>query len=96
MKTKSIVSYCLFLVVLFSGIISAQEMKPDAAKLYNDGNKFLKEGNYDAALNKYNAALKIEKDFRIFYQRGVAFKATGKLDSAKNSFESCFKGKTKF
>ncbi len=96
MKTKSIVSYCLFLVILFIGIASAQEMKPDAAKLYNDGNKFLKEGNYDAALSKYNDALKIEKDFRIYYQRGAAFKATGKLDSAKNSFENCLLQKPDF
>ncbi len=96
MKTKSIVSYCLFLMILFLGIASAQEMKPDAAKLYNDGNKFLKEGNYDAALGKYNDALKIEKDFRIYYQRGVAFKATGKLDSAMSSFENCLKQKPDF
>ena len=96
MKTRSIVSYCLFLALLFVGMATAQEMKPDAAKLYNAGNKFLKEGNYDAALSKYNDALKIEKDFRIYYQRGVAFKATGKLDSAKASFEACSKQKPDF
>ncbi len=96
MKAKSIVSYCLFLTLIIIGFASAQEMKPDAAKLYNDGNKFLKEGNYDAALTKYNDALKIEKDFRIYYQRGVAFKATGKLDSAKDSFENCLKEKPGF
>ena len=96
MKTRSIVSYCLFLAILFVGIATAQEMKPDAAKLYNDGNKFLKEGNYDAALSKYNDALKIEKDFRIYYQRGIAFKATGKLDSARSSFDDCLKQKPDF
>lgn len=96
MKLKSIVSYCLFLAMLIIGVASAQDMKPDAAKLYNEGNKYLKEGNYDAALKNYDAALKIDQDFRIYYQRGAALKATGKLDEAKNSFENCLKKKPDF
>ena len=71
-------------------------MNPDAAGLYNDGNKKLKEGNYYSALKTYNEALKIKTDYRIYYQCGVAFKMSGNLDSAKSSFESCLKLKPGF
>jgi tetratricopeptide (TPR) repeat protein len=67
----------------------AQDMNPDAGKLYNAGNKLLKEGNYNGAIENYNNALAIEKDYRIFYQRGVAQKKTRNLEDAKNSFEEC-------
>ena len=67
----------------------AQDMSPEAGKLYNAGNKLLKEGNYNGAIDNYNNALAIEKDYRIFYQRGVAQKKTRNLEEAKYSFEEC-------
>jgi tetratricopeptide (TPR) repeat protein len=69
----------------------AQDMSPEAGTLYNAGNKLLKEGNYSGAIENYNNALTIEKDYRIFYQRGVAQKKTRNLEDAKSSFEECLK-----
>ena len=63
-------------------------MKPEAGKLYNAGNKFLKEGNYKAAIDNYDKALNIEKDYRTYYQRGIALKKSGNLEEAKNSFDA--------
>ena len=41
----------MFSFLLFAVSVSfAQDMKPDAAKLYNDGNSLLKEGNYSGAI----------------------------------------------
>lgn len=71
-------------------------MKPDAAKLYNSGNKMLKSGNYNGAIDEYNQALAIEKDFRIYYQKGIALKNSRKLDDAKTAFENCLKMKSDF
>jgi tetratricopeptide (TPR) repeat protein len=71
-------------------------MKPDAAKLYNSGNKMLKQGNYQDAIKDYDQALAIDKDFRAYYQRGVAYKMSGNLDSAEASFQSCIKAKPDF
>ncbi len=96
MKKIPMVYYCLFFIIAFVYAAGAQTMKPDAAKLYNAGNKMMKEGNYEDALKNYNAALKIDKDFRIYYQRGVAFSKNGNLDSAKASYESCLKAKPGF
>ncbi|MDP2364261.1 MAG: hypothetical protein Q8M94_10905 [Ignavibacteria bacterium] len=81
----------VFIFLSISVIGFAQEMKPEAGKLYNEGNALLKEGNVNGAIEKYNAALQIEKDYRIFYQKGVAFKKADKLEDAKVAFEECLK-----
>ncbi len=90
------VLYCLFFMVVFVSAAFAQEMKPEAGKLYNEGNKLLKAGNYKGAIESYNKSLDIEKDFRTYYQRGVALKKSGNLDSAMTSFEQVIKMKPDF
>lgn len=85
-------SFLALAIILFSAFsLSAQEMKPEAAKLYNAGNDKLKAGNYDGAIVNYAEALKIQEDYRIYYQMGIAQKKHGKLDDAKKTFESCIK-----
>jgi tetratricopeptide (TPR) repeat protein len=95
MKAVSIISYCL--LFLFLGIsASAQDMNPEAGKHYNDGNKLLKEGNYDGAIKQYDLALKIEKDYRIYYQKGIAHKKANEYDKAKDALEASLKLKSDF
>ncbi len=96
MNRLSHVFYCLFFIVLFVGAAFAQEMKPEAGKLYNEGNKLLKAGNYKGAIDSYNKALNIEKDYRTYYQKGVAQKKSGDLDSAMSSFDEVIKLKSDF
>jgi tetratricopeptide (TPR) repeat protein len=79
----------IFLSISIVGF--AQDMKPEAGKLYNEGNAFLKSGNVASAIESYNAALQIEKDYRIFYQKGVALKKADKLEESKTAFEECLK-----
>jgi len=85
----------LFLSVLILFRISivgfAQDMKPEAGKLYNEGNALLKEGSVNDAIDKYNSALQIEKDYRIYYQMGVALKKADKLEDSKIAFEECLR-----
>ncbi len=83
----------VFLIVSTS---FAQDMKPDAAKLYNDGNSLLKQGNFSGAIKNYDQALAIEQDYRIYYQKGIALKKSGKLDEAKDAFEQALKQKSDF
>jgi len=87
-----IISKSLLLVLILFAVSSyAQDMNPDAGKLFNEGNSLLKAGNYNGAVDKYNQALNIEKDYRIYYQKGVALKKADKLDEARIAFEECLK-----
>jgi len=86
------------LLIIASGIGSLfpQEMNPEAGKLYNEGNSFLKAGNYTAAISSYDKALAIEKDYRTYYQKGVAQKKSNDLAGAKLSLDECLKLKSDF
>ena len=85
----------LFLLILAVHAYS-QDMNPEAGKLYNKGNSLLKAGNYKGAIENYDKALAIEKDYRTYYQKGVAQKKTRDLENAKSSFEECIKLKNDF
>ncbi len=91
-KVLVIISFLFFI----ASISFAQDMKPDAAKLYNDGNSLLKQGNYSGAIKKYDDALAIDKDYRIYYQKGIALKKSGKLEDARDSFEQSVQQKSDF
>jgi tetratricopeptide (TPR) repeat protein len=78
----------LFVLFSFSFLsIYSQDMNPDAGKLYNEGNSLLKAGNYNGAIQKYDEALKIAKDYRILYQKGLALRKADKLSDAKLALE---------
>ncbi len=87
MKKLSVIFFGLVFLFYFSAF--AQDMNPEAGKLYNEGNSLLKAGNYNGAVEKYDIALGIEKDYRTYYQRGVALKKSRDLAGAKSSFEEC-------
>ena len=95
MKKLSFVLVCAVSLFMMSNVF-AQEMNNDAGKLYNEGNSMLKAGNYNGAIDNYTKALAIEKDYRIYYQLGVAQKKSRKLADAKNSFGECIKLKSDF
>jgi tetratricopeptide (TPR) repeat protein len=80
------------LIFLFGSVLLfGQDMNVEAGKLYNEGNSLLKAGNYQGAISNYDKALAIEKDYRIYYQKGVAQKKSRNLEGAKTSFEECLK-----
>lgn len=86
----------IFILLFFIHFAFAQEMNPDAAKLYNDGNQKMKEGNYSAAIQLYDQALKIQKDYRILYQKGLAHRKMNQLDQAYNDLTEALKLKPDF
>lgn len=96
MRTLSKISFLFIFLFLIVSNLSAQDMNAEAGKLYNEANGLLKQGDYSGAVKKYDAALNIEKDYRIYYQKGVALKKEGKLDDAKDAFESCAAAKPDF
>lgn len=95
MKILRNASLYLF-VLIFAGITYSQEMNPEAGKLYNEGNEKLKAGNYNGAIDNYDKALTIEKDHRIYYQKGIALKKAGKINESKDAFEAALKIEPEF
>ena len=89
-------SLMILLTLISFNLIIAQDMNPDAGKLYNEGNSLLKAGNYKGAIENYDKALAIEKDYRIYYQKGVAQKKARDLKGAMKSFDDCIKMKSDF
>ncbi len=79
------------IVLLFSGItlLAQTEMNNDAKKLYNEGNKLLKSGDYNGALAKYDEALKIAEDYRLYYQKSIALKKLRKYNDAEVVLKKC-------
>lgn len=94
-KISYAISFLLFAMLLTSSLF-AQDMKKGAGELYNTGNKALKAGQYAEAVVKYDSALNIQKDYRIFYQKGLAMKRQGKYDSALVAFQNCANAKSDF
>jgi tetratricopeptide (TPR) repeat protein len=94
MKNK--LFFVSFLSLFLSITLIAQDMPPDAAKFYNEGNKLMKAGNYDGAITQYTDALKNSKDYRIYYQLGITYKKIGKLTEAENSFQSSIQANPTF
>ncbi len=86
----------LIVIILAFKFSFAQEMNPEAAKLYNEGNQKMKEGNYSTAIQLYDQALKIQKDYRILYQKGVAHRRMNQLDQAYNDLTEALKLKPDF
>ncbi|MEE9432286.1 MAG: tetratricopeptide repeat protein [Melioribacteraceae bacterium] len=95
MKKISIVFSIFFFIATLS---FAQEGKMDneAAKLYNAGNKQKKSGDYAGAISTYGDALKISKDYRIYYQMSSAYKKQRKFQEAEQALNACVELNPKF
>lgn len=67
---------------------SGDNTKIEADKLYNEANALFKSGNYSAAVQKYDAAIKLFKDdFKYHYQRGLSLKNNKQLEESINAFK---------
>ena len=80
---KKMLTIALALLFLITAVNFGQSatMDKEAAKLYNQGNRQKKSGDYDGALASYQEALNKSKDYRIYYQLGLVYKK--KRDFAK-------------
>ncbi|MBV6513484.1 MAG: tetratricopeptide repeat protein [Ignavibacteriales bacterium] len=93
---KNISSLFTVFAVLFTISLSAQQMNPDAARLYNEGNDKMKAGDYNGAIASFDQALEKEKDYRIYYQKGIALRRANKVQDAIASLNECLKLKPDF
>ncbi len=68
----------------------------EAKKLYNEGNKLLKSGDFAGAIAQYDAALKLENHEFFWYQKGLALRNTKKEADAVEAFKKSVETNPKF
>lgn len=78
-------------IFIFGSVLFGQsaEMNPEAANLYNEGNGLVKSGQYNGALEKYDAALAVEPHVNIYYQKSIALKKLRKFKEAEAALLMC-------
>ena len=93
---KNVGFFSLIAVLFISSLAFAQEMSNEAKMAYNEGNKYLKAGDYENAVKQYEEALKTAQDYRIYYQLGITLKKQGKISDAETAFENSIKANKDF
>ncbi len=96
MKQKTVISVMLLSFMIFSPILLPQEMNVDAKKFLLAGDSLTKAEDYKNAINMYDQALTISKDYRIYFQKSIAQKKAQELEGARTSLEECLKLKNDF
>lgn len=94
-------AFLLVIVWAAAAAVHAQSSAPEQTKvdadiLYNEGNSLYRKGNYQGAIEKYNAALALAKDFKYYYQLGLSYKNSRQVDPAITALEESIKLKEDF
>ncbi len=85
-------------MLLLTAVSFAQNGKMDkeVAKLFNQGNKQKRSGDFDGALKSYTEALKKSKDARIYYQMSLVYKKKREFAKAEEMLNKCLEVDPKF
>ncbi len=96
MKKLALLSFNLLLILFFTRGIFAQTMDSAAVKPFNDGLAKIQKADYKGALADFENALKVEKDYRIYYQIGFAQQNLNNPDEAISAYKNTIKEKPDF
>ena len=96
MKLKTVLLLVLFLLITLSSNLLSQEMNAEAKQLLMVGDSLAKAQDYQKAIQTYDQALALSKDYRIYFQKSLAQKKAQDLEGAKASLEECLKLKDDF
>ncbi|MHB1687721.1 MAG: tetratricopeptide repeat protein [Ignavibacteriaceae bacterium] len=96
MKKVTFLFFSFFLMLFFTSGAFAQTMDSAAVKPFNDGLDKMQKADYKGALADFDEALKVEKDYRIYYQMGVAQEKLNNPDEAIKEYKNTIKVKPDF
>ncbi len=96
MKKVTYLLFSVLLMLFFTHSAFAQTMKKGAVKPFNDGLTKIKDKDYKGALADFETALKFDKDYRIYYQIGVAQENLNNNEAAISAFKSTIELNPKF
>ncbi len=92
MKKVTYLFFTINFLLFFAAGLLAQTMDSAAVKPFNDGLDKSQKGDYKGALADFEQALKADKkDYRIFFQIGVAQQKLNNNDEAINNFKEAIK-----
>jgi len=88
-----LLALCIFTFLFFSlsTVLSAQEINPGAAKFYNLGIEQVKNGDFQNAVASFDSALAYEKDYRFYFQKGIALKKLQMFNESLPAFQEVIK-----
>lgn len=92
---KILTSSLIVLFILSVNLMAQGEMDDATKKIYNEGNKSMKAGDFQGAILKYDEALKTSQDYRIYYQKGITLKKMNKNKDAVEAFLNATKSNPK-
>lgn len=95
MKKLTYLFSVLFTFLLTCGAL-AQTMNAEAVQPFNDGLTKIQKGDYKGALADFGNALKFDKDYRIYYQIGVAQENLNNNTEAIAAFKNTIKVNPEF
>ncbi len=82
-----------FLLIASVTFAQALDNNNDAKKLYNEGTRLRKSGNFKGAIEKYDEALKLVDDYRLHFAKGQALRKMHKYEEAIKEYEIAQKQK---
>lgn len=76
-------------MILLSVSMFAQSLDDnnDAKKLFNEGIRLMKSGNYKASTEKFDEALKLVQDYRLYFYKGQVLRKQKKFEEAIPFYE---------
>jgi len=96
MKKLTFLFLNLFIIIFMAHGIFAQTMDSAAVKPFNDGLTKIQKTDYKGALADFEEALKVEKDYRIYYQIGFAQQNLNNSQEAISAYKNTIKEKPDF
>ncbi len=67
---------------------SSEDPQVQADQLFNEGNAFLRAGNFSEAVRMYDQAINMVKDNRYYYQKAVALLRLQRFDNSIEAFNA--------
>ncbi|RMD49733.1 MAG: tetratricopeptide repeat protein [Ignavibacteria bacterium] len=85
---RSILSFVLMIVFAVGVFAQSLDDNNDAKKLYNEGIRLMKSGNYSGSIEKFDEALKLVDDYRLHFYKGQVLRKQKKFEEAIPFYET--------
>ncbi len=87
-RARFILVLFLLMSLVFAGLAQQPDPAIEAKKAYNNGLEMLRKGNYDAALQKFEEAVKLDPNLALaYYGMGIIYKRKKNFVEAEKAYK---------